>query len=345
MTFFCGAPFATTASPEDARCWAGRADVHSRLRRLSHFYRSRPDSSLDLMWANLGSGKSHALQHFALMLEQDLPQAVTVYLELPENIKSFTDLYRRIATKIFSVIDPAELVSDIGKGDLDRACRAYAFGDVQQRGALFEWLTGGNPSLRDMRSIAGISRRIDDDSIACEVLSEIVRQLAYKERRLVIMIDEFQRIATAKPSARAAILSNLRSVFSANATYFSLIIAAACFAERSAVELLTQELRTLAAMRPTITLPELDAAEAMEFLEGRLAFFRPGGYSGDRYAPFGEEGLALIIQRLEESELRLTPRALLQAAGLVYDEVDFRGSSAADDDIVNFALSALKHTA
>src|SRR5262245_11536444 len=99
---FLRSPFSLTASPETAACWAGRPSVLERLKRLENSFTRRSDSSLDMMWANLGAGKSHVLYHFAYRLTNSEQSAnlLPVVIEMPEQIRKFHDLYRRIMTSI-----------------------------------------------------------------------------------------------------------------------------------------------------------------------------------------------------------------------------------------------------
>jgi hypothetical protein len=322
--FFAGTPFAITASRETAACWAGRADIKAKLERLCRSYASRPDSSLDMVWANLGAGKSHALYHMMLLLEAtaDGPKPVCAYVEMPQQPRSFLDLYRQIVAQLpIETIVPHLLRGDNRKLDenLRRAAQVLAHGGGDEKRLATEWLVGDRPHLRDLRTATGIGSRIEDDLHACAMLGQIVSGLAAHRVRTVVLIDEFQRVASSSPKQRDAILQNLRSLFSKNAVCLSLVLAAGTRMEKTALELLPRELRTLMGMRPTISLPKMSEDEALEFLIDRLACFRPGGYEGAALAPFGEESLRAIVAFVGSDSERLIPRKLLQAAAWVYD--------------------------
>jgi hypothetical protein len=289
------------------------------------------------MWANLGAGKTHALFHLMLLLSRELPSGLVVYAEMPEQPKRFIDVYRRIVP---TLVEPSRLaslsVSDVSAmANLRRALRASKLGDAAQRELAIEWLLGGKPHLRDLRNATGINTRIEDDMAASDVLTALFHAFGKARKRVILLIDEFQRINSAQPRNREAILANLRSVFSSNPTYLSVVLAATSRIENSAVSLLTPELRTLTGVRPAIALPEMSHEEALEFLLERFCYFRPSGYQGSRTAPFGEEGVQLIVQQLANSgKERLIPRTLLQVAGLVYDELLASEDEAASPDVV-----------
>jgi len=96
--------------------------------------------------------------------------------------------------------------------------------------------------------------------------------------RLVQCIDEFQRIGVLNTTSRNRILSSIRTAFSRNPRYLSVILAIQSMVERSALDLLPPELKTLIGRKPSISLPEMDVREGKEFIAGRFACFRPAGY-------------------------------------------------------------------
>lgn len=345
--YFVGTPFALTATLEIAACWAGRRTVKEKLERLCRSYITRPDSSLDLIWSNLGAGKSHALLHLIYLLDgSGADRSVSAFVEMPEQCKRFIDLYRRIIAELPLGKVVPRLLSREAEGaseDLKRAARTLAHGGSEQKELAREWLSAGRPQLRDLRNATGIGTRIESDVHACEVLSEIAGVLARQGVRTVILLDEFQRVAASLQKQREAILANLRSVFSRNPAYFSVVLAVTSRIEKSAVELLPQELRTLMGMRPTVSLPEMNQEEALEFLLERFRFFRPPGYSGLDAAPFGEEALRALVSHVASAGTeRVIPRTLLQAAAWLYDEAVARGSAELPRVVVDRLLQELK---
>jgi hypothetical protein len=324
--FFTGAPFALTADREGSACWAGRRAVKSKLERLCRSYSTRRDSSLDLIWANLGSGKSHALFHLMrLLASANNPCAtVTAYVEMPLQPRRFIDLYQQIMAGLqLDTVSSKLLAGDVSilSEDLRKATRSMVYGGSDEQAIAREWLTAGRPLLRDLRNATGISGRIEDDSHASDILAQVVAGLATSELRTVILVDEFQRVAASTQKQRDAVLQSVRSVFSRNPAYLSIVLAVTSRIEKTALDIIPKELRTLMGMRPTVSLPEMTEEEAMEFLLERFCFFRPIGYAGTAAAPFGLEALRMIVSHVAKTDReRLIPRTLLQAAAWVYDE-------------------------
>jgi Cdc6-like AAA superfamily ATPase len=319
-TFFSGAPFALTADRKAAQYWAGRPDILTKLQRVCSSYAARPDSSVLLTWANLGAGKTHALLHLAYLLRAS--NAVPTYVETPQQLRTFVDLYRRVVEEIPSedLLDLADV--DGLSSDVRCVVRVLQHGSPQDKRLIRDWLSAGRPHLRDLRAASGITSRIDTDSHAADVLSNLVAAFGARGRRLVILLDEFQRIGAMPARHREMVLSHLRSVFSRNSSHFSVVIAVGSRLERTALDLLPPELRTLMGVQPPISLPEMSSAEALDFINGRLAAFRPPGYTGLPSAPFGDRALKTLVGFIAaQDSARMIPRTILQALAILYDDL------------------------
>ncbi len=327
--FFVGSPFSNVADERSARCWSGRPRVHESLMRLKRSLTRIADSTLDVIWANLGAGKTHTLLHLAYLL-QDAPAensgTICVFVEMPEQIHSFLDLYKRIITAL-PLDRVAELVGACSRGNfadpLVRASNVLRHGSANEKELVADWLGGGHPLLKDLRQCSGISQRIEDDLTATDMLCSIAHAFALNKVRLVILVDEFQRIGVLKPAARNKVLSCVRSVFSRTPAHFSMLLSIQSMLELNALEFVPPELRTLLGKKPTISLPEMDETEAREFLTGRFDFFRPPGYAGQPTAPFEAAALDAILHFLhDDAGIALSPRDVLQGFSFVYGQAE-----------------------
>jgi hypothetical protein len=300
------------------------------------------------MWANLGAGKTHCLYYLRhLLLESDADiKCLPIFIEVPEQIRSFHDLYRQIAEG-FPLSDLAKAIVDSGHPDtapdLERAARAICYGGASERDLAQQWLLGGRPYLRDLKRSLGIGARIEGDVAALDILAGIVMAMGKCRTRSVLMFDEFQRIAVLKKAGRESVLSNLRSIFSRNAQYFSVLVGIKSRLEESAVKLLPEELRTLLGPRPTLALPEMTPSEALQFVLERFTCFRPKGYDGAREEPFTSESLEAILDFLESQDARrMIPRDILHTLGWIYDEAAIDGRGRIDKTFACAALGELK---
>jgi hypothetical protein len=326
VNWFERSPFGILANPTSAKCWAGRPNVLAELNRLRRAFDSRPDSSFHVMWANLGAGKSHALYHLAHLLGDNGPgtNAVCVYIEVPEQIRSFLDLYRRIIVgmpleRIASFLSgaPSTAVSQ----PLKQALNVLLHGDAAGQQVIRDWISGGRPRINDLRRVASINSKLDTESAAVDVVCEMIAILGEARCRLVLLLDEYQRVSTLTDRVRESVLSCLRSVFSRSPNHFSAVVAIMSRANQTAMDLVPPELRTLMGLAPPISLPEMDIEEAMEFVAGRLAYFRRCDYSGPTTGPFESEAIKYICEYLQGSpDVSVTPRNILHTMGLVFDE-------------------------
>jgi len=337
--YFAETPFPNTASPETAIYWAGRPEVLKSLQRMVRGFSRLPDSSLNLLWANLGAGKTHVLYHLKHMLEgSEESKVACVYIELPEQVRGFLDLYIQIA-KNLPLTDITIALSgcppDLLPLPLVRAVRILQFGGAAEIDVVTSWLQGGGPHLRDLKA-CGIQQRIESDVIAVEILSGLIVALAHSKVRFVLMIDEYQRIGVLAPAKRDRVLSSLRSVFSHSPKFFSVIISVMSQAQDTAEGFISEELKTLLGPGSKIALPEMNTDEALEFVEGRLGFFRPDGYSGSKTAPFGEAAVAEVLRYLkEDAQKPLIPRIILQALFHLYQNAEYEGGEMGLEEVTS----------
>jgi hypothetical protein len=91
--------------------------------------------------------------------------------------------------------------------------------------------------------------------------------------------------------------------------------------EKTALELVPSELKTILGIRPLINLPPLTEEEALEFVKDRFQYSRPPDFSGGPFEPFTKGTVQTCIRFLAETEkFSLTPRLILQTLGEIYDE-------------------------
>jgi hypothetical protein len=328
-SLFTTSPFSLVASETSSACWAGRAELKARLYSLCRSWMRRPDSTLDLMWANLGAGKTHALLHIRHVLGALQPtggaEPLIVFVELPQDLKGFLDLYALIARAM-----PIEELMGIAwkeqknvSTNLQRAARAYLADGVAARETVQDWILARRPHLRDLRATTGIGARIETDAEAAQTLIELLSIAASTGRRVILLLDEFQRIAQLSTKARETVLSHIRSVVSRSPTYLSIVLAVGTRVEKTALQLIPPELKTLMGMRPNIVLPALGREEAAEFMRARLAWFRPIDYAGEPLAPFPSELFESTLDFVAaKAQVNLTPRLLLQTFGTVADAIE-----------------------
>ena len=328
QALFRSSPFSLVANDETAMCWSGRPDVRKCLDKICRAYVRRSDSSLDVIWAKLGAGKTHALFHLAHMLinnYRDQIKTVTAFVEMPQSLNNFLDLYRQIiAALLRNNLEPCLTEADDQKSNhnLRRAATALAHGGNDEKMLARDWLLGGKPYLRDLKNVLDIDSRIETDVVACEILDDIIILCGQQRVRTVILLDEFQRVAVLPKRKREPILSNLRTVFSHNSSFLSMVVSVSSQLEQTALDLIPPELRTLMSLRPVIALPEMSCQEAEDYIVERLQFFRPAEYTGSKEAPFTSEMLTTLVSFVDSNNYaKMTPRTLHKVLAIVFDEI------------------------
>jgi len=326
--YFASSPFALTAKREDAKCWSGHIEVKARIDGMARSLARREDSTFEAVWANLGAGKSHALYHLrSLMVDADewSDRFIPVCIEMPHQLKKFKDIYARIIGAIPDNVLGPVLGKVTGGGlaaNLHRAGRVLTHGVESDRAIVRSYITGEAPHLRELRAVAGIDSRIETDAQATDTLCMVIAAMGESRRRLVLMVDEFQRCGVLRQTTREAVLSCLRTLFSQNPSYLTVVLAMMCRLESSATELIPDELKTLLGRKPFITLPEFDEDEAYRFVIGRFKYFRKSNYDGPDTTPFTEDGIRAVIESVGlNSRTPLIPRHILGALGDVVDMV------------------------
>jgi len=327
---FVDSPFSPVADPTTAACWSGHPQIRSAIERLHDSLLRRSDQSLDVMWANLGAGKTHTLYHLAYLFGQNVPEqrVIVAFVEMPEQIRGFLDLYRAII-RALPLRDVCHQVVKHrgGLGDVQKAANVYIHGDQREQDIAEEWIAAGRPHLAELRSCSGIGRRIEDDLLATDVLVALVSALAAGKVRLLLLFDEFQRVGVLGTTARMRMLSSFRTLFSRSPKYLSAVLAIQSMVESTALKLIPPELQTLIGKKPTIALPELNLKEAEEFVLGRFDYFRPQGFKGTRSAPFEADAIPAVLEFLQNGRgIKLIPREILLALAFVYDAVEESGS-------------------
>ncbi len=170
--------------------------------------------------------------------------------------------------------------------------------------------------------MTGIDHRIESDAEAEDTLVQLISLLSSSGRRLVILLDEFQRIGHLNRRVRDGFLAHVRSLFSRSPAHFSLVLAIGSRVEKTALDLIPAELKTLMGIKPPITLPEMSKDEALAFVRARLLWYRPSGSLAEGDFPFADGQVQHVLDYMVDIRAaKIIPRNILQILGLIYDEM------------------------
>ena len=327
-------PFQVVPDARSARTWADRAKVKEDLELLVRRLARSEASSIHLLWAYFGAGKTHFLRHLAYIAD-DQPNVamITTYSVFPRTVRGFIDLYRVMA-KNWSAEQVANAYSRMESEEPSLAdsldvefltgCRALVV-RPDTSATVLDWLRGGRPLAPALRA-AGLTQRIDTSERAIEVAASLCRLFRWStDGRMVWMIDEFQRIGQLRPAQRNDVNIGLHSLFNELPTGFSLILSFSFGESRNIQFLLSEELLDRANMEKYFKLPPLTEDEARVFVLDLLAAHRGGAQVENEAFPFSDTTIRDLISRIAGSgRLGLKPRTLMQVFNAVLEEADPR---------------------
>lgn len=332
-----GWPFQTVPDEDFATIWAGRRETKQQLDRLLWKMQFTPKSSLHLLWANFGMGKTHTLLHLRHLARQTRGKLIPVYTVMPRRSRGFLDLYRVVVTELpFQFL--GEQLIKVGSGypesltlhpmfrrspGIVNAILAIRSGETEKATTGRQWLMG-QPGLlaRDLRTV-GVTYRIRTPEDALNSLAALTRLATYganTSAKLVLMIDEFQRIGELQPRIMNEVNAGLHSYFNEHPTGLELLLSFSFGRKENVEYLLSGELKSRAEPQ-TISLDILGETEAQEFIRDLLAKFRL--HQDARWAyPFSPEAVRTLVEHIARNKA-LTPRRLMLHANHVLLESQF----------------------
>lgn len=320
--------------PDDNFCvfMADRSKVKEDLDTLLRNLSRRNSSSIHLLWAWFGAGKTHTLLHMKYLCKNKFDNLFPVYMEFPKTVKSFIDVYRgfiyafdpsilcdaylEVATSPKKDKIKSEL--QVLSQDLSKAIQFLCKDSDEDKEVILKWLRGEKLELKLLRDY-GISRRIETDDDAIRVITWIIKLINFGSgvsdsvARLIWVIDEFQRIEQCRQNLRDEINSCLHSTFNKNPNSFSLIISFSGIPQKRLPSWFSKELEDRIGIEKVITLPPLMSSEAVTFVKDVLTHFR---YAEDKpitpFFPFTKETVEQIIDFIQKKKFELKPRILMQ---------------------------------
>lgn len=319
-------PFRIVADEEFARVWADRAELRGELDRRLRRLKTVSHSTVQLIWADFGAGKSHTLRRLeAVCLDDPRGDLLPMYTEIPVGTEKLLDLYRRFVGRMSS--DLIERCSDRVRAGIKRSASSPGARDVRQalklvgsedaagRNIALEWMQAptGLPHLRSLKAY-GIGARIEDDIRVVEVMTEliqIIRELPGKAS-VVWLIDECQRIADVPQRKRDAFAKSIVSLFNSCPSGLHFVLSFSGAQQSTALALIPPDLRSRAGTFPMLSLPNLTREDCLTFSRDLFETFRIEPHTDGRF-PFTESALEQIVDELEESSAgAVTPRLLME---------------------------------
>jgi len=322
-------PFRTTADENFASVWAGRAKTQEQIDRLLRKIQLFPKSGLHILWANFGMGKTHTLYHLRYRCQQikSSPQIIPVYAVMPKRSTGFLELYREIVQgmpydflrkqlqKIGSNHQGSVALHPMFKRSpgVVKALLSMNPEDIEVYTTAMQWLAAQPGLSRSDLNLIDVSYRIKTPEDAINALSALTSLACYdsdptKANRILVMIDEYQRVGEFKPKIGAENNSSLHTYFNQHPTGLQLILSFSFGKKENVDYLLSAELKSRSEPQ-SINLDTLTTSEAVEFIRDLFRQFRCE--EDDRWSfPFAPDAVDKIIQSIAVKKA-LTPRRLM----------------------------------
>jgi hypothetical protein len=337
--FFSSWPFNTVPDPGQPVVWADRSDLKRGVDKALHGMARTPGTSLLLLWADFGAGKTHTLRYLEQVCSASQPRILPVYCVLPRGLKSFFDLYREatnaldmrlVADMLFEACD-GRLLEDAlpallpGVPQLGFALRAIRQGGARESSIARQWLRGSSDVSPLLLRTIGIDQRLrtTDDAIAIwtAICGIILGSGRYD--RIVFMVDEFQRASLVSNKVRDDVNAGLHTVYNATPTGLTLLLSFSCGSFDQVRYLLSGELIDRAPVSQPLLIHEMGPEDAGLFIRDLLDAHRLGTPPSPVF-PYTDEALDEIVRFLVESRsLVLKPRTIMQVMHEVTSEVDY----------------------
>lgn len=319
-----GWPF-NRAGPDNADVWIGRPDILRRIKMLLRSASRVPASQLILVWADLGSGKTHALRHMEY-LAKSYTDLVTIMLTTPRGIGSFFDVYRAAVDGAIA----AGALASAGRDLMDRTIRGQVANDVERAiiaiGTYQEesariaqaWLRGDRVQRQASKDI-GVTSQIRTAPEAIDALGDLIKVLRRRDRAVLLLIDEVQEFADLAPKKRDEAVGGLHKVFDKNPDGLTMVLSFTTALQGTMKALIGGPLGDRA--NDVITLPAITRDEAIELVTGLLRYWSVDPATAP--APFEPAVIAAAVDALASSSPELSPRSVILAFDAILREAEF----------------------
>jgi hypothetical protein len=323
-------PFGIVPDPETTLIWADQHELLKQINTMLRRLEGTQDSSLHLLWADFGAGKTHTLLYLRqLALAEDSRLVYPVYVALPKDARSFIEMYRAIVSNI-TIDKLMEVYSGLPKSNkvftsknpyigeklqaLSRVFKALKMGSDVMKQTAQKWILADKSLSRQEFVSASLPDKIRDDDDAINALSGIARLLTSCHFKLLIMIDEFQRAGLLRREFQNKIQAGLHSFLNNCPKSISIILSFKFGSASEMQDYLSPELVDRADPR-TVQITTLKPEEAEEFLKDLIDAVR----SPNNKLKIDNNAIPAIVHCVS-SIGTLKPRTLTKTAGLILSD-------------------------
>ena len=310
-------PFHTVPTPYSIQSLCDRMTLREFLRRLIAAYKNRDDSIANLVWAAVGAGKTHTLRHLMFLLEKE-GFGTVLLVEMPENAHGMIDLHDAIMSAIGfekmleAYFDDQSCFEDAPL--LLQLCKA-AMSGPELEAAANRWVSG-IADLRTVRSL-GLPTRISHDQCVANLVGILSAVRKGNPKRSVLLIDEFQRVASAPRRICNEVQSGLCSIINRLPVGLGLILSFAADPSAALPSWIETNLASRIGKSQFVPILPLSRTEAKAFMQDLLLNYATNDLPSP-YHPFTEPAINRLID-LSGGE-RVLPRDLIGNADFIFSQ-------------------------
>lgn len=325
-------PFKTVPPIGPTDLWLDRKEFRKVLEEVVSTWSYRDESSLYLLWADFGAGKTHALRFVQHLAATVSPPALAVYSDLPKAVSDFKSVYEQIVPQLPEIV-LREAVVDFrrehaddwlsvpelqGDRDTPRVLWILAeMADQPQGEVARKWLRGERLSARELLMIDYISP-IKTADHATRTLQTICRLVVRgpKYSRLVLLLDEFQRIGEVTEKKIRDVNAGIHTLYNSCPEGLAIFLTYSFGDPANIAFLVTDAVRSR--VDRVFDLPPLGTDDATEFVWDLL---EQSKLAGSPVRPFSRPAVEWLVQRLaQDAEGNVTPRKVMQVFGRALDK-------------------------
>jgi len=209
--------------------------------------------------------------------------------------------------------DVVKAVSGNHRYEIASALKALTMGSPEQQDMATDWLRGMKVDMRTARRLLALPYKLETEAQMQSVLVQVAGALAQSGKRVLLLLDEYQRVQTHRSSTRDILNGAILDAFNAMPRGLSIVFSCSAAQQATAMRVLSPELMSRMRGRDILCLPAMSETEALSFVLDLLRAFRPLEYNGSEHAPFPDGALHTTVKKMAATgRLSLIPRHVIQ---------------------------------
>jgi len=321
---------------EPVEVWADRAASLQQITKLLDYLNSVDKTSLHLMWADLGCGKTHTMGFVRHLCLTKYTNIYPLYTLVPNRVTNFVDQYKNIISafnfdhivemtrKILAASGEDYLVNRVlgGSEEFHKVIKAITIGSSESKSIGKRWLSGTTNLSKSELLLIGATKTIKNDDDALAILQGLSRIVIHSQpnTRLLIMVDEFQRLHESSDKISTKVGIGLHTFYNAVPRRLSILLSFACRKKENVDVILSKELKSRADPARSIQLPEMSRQEVPVFVQELFDAYRTRAKPPTKMYPLKPECLEVVMDTIVSKKRLICPREVNYCLDRLLDE-------------------------